>query len=102
MRHTASCSSHTHQSDAPETSQPPLYEVHIPPHVRVVLDKAPRRSRTAIERKLQDAARLAAMRQWVHESEGQHPIRLQLAGYEGTYSLDPRTRQLTLWDLSRR
>jgi hypothetical protein len=102
MRHTASCSSHTHQSDAPETSQPPLYEVHIPPHVRVVLDKAPRRSRTAIERKLQDAARLAAMRQWVHESEGQHLIRLQLAGYEGTYSLDPRTRQLTLWDLSRR
>jgi hypothetical protein len=100
MGHTASRS--THQRDAPETSHPPPYEVHIPPHIRTVLDRVPRRSRTAIERKLQDAARLAAMRQWVHESEGQHPIRLQLAGYQGTYSLDPRTRQLTLWDLARR
>ena len=91
------------QNDLPASSSDPQpYEVQIPPHVRAVLDKAPRRSRTAIERKLQDAARLAAMRQWVHDSEGQHPIRLQLAGYEGSYSLDPRTRQLTLWDLTRR
>ena len=86
------------------TASPPTeaYEVRVPPHVRAVLDKAPRRSRTAIERKLQDAARLAAMRQWVDHAEGQHPIRLQLAGYEGSYSIDPRTRQLILWDLTRR
>jgi hypothetical protein len=90
------------QNDLPDSSAPQPYEVHIPPHVRAVLNKAPRRSRTAIERKLQDAARLAAMRQWVHDSEGEHPIRLQLAGYEGSYSLNPRTRQLTLWDLTRR
>jgi hypothetical protein len=89
--------------NAPTSSSPPEpYEVQLPPHVRAVLDKAPRRSRAALERKLQEAARLAAMRQWVHESEEQHPIRLQLAGYEGTYSIDPRSRQLTLWDLSRR
>lgn len=37
----------------------------------------------------------------MHDSEGQQPIRLQLAGYEGSYSLEPRTRQLTLWDLRR-
>ncbi|QRN93715.1 hypothetical protein JRI60_31660 [Archangium violaceum] len=85
-------------------SSPPseAYEVRIPPHVRAILDKAPRRSRTAIERKLQDAARLASLRQWVDHAEGQHPIRLQLAGYEGSYSIDPGTRQLTLWDLTRR
>jgi hypothetical protein len=90
------------QNDIPASSAPEPYEVRMPPHVRAVLDKAPRRSRTAIERKLQDAARIAAMRQWVDDSEGQHPIRLQLAGYEGSYSLDPLTRQLTLWALSRR
>jgi hypothetical protein len=90
------------QLDTASSSPPQPYEVRIPPHVRAVLDKAPRRSRTAIERKLQEAARLAALRQWVHASEGQHPLRLQLAGYEGTYSLDPHTRQLTLWDLLRR
>jgi mRNA-degrading endonuclease RelE of RelBE toxin-antitoxin system len=90
------------QNALPSSSTPQPYEVQIPPHVRAVLEKAPRRSRAAIERKLQDAARLAAMRQWVHESEEQHPIRIQLAGYEGTYSIDPRTRQLTLWDVSRR
>jgi hypothetical protein len=90
------------QNELPASSHPQPYEVQLPPHVRAVLDKAPRRSRTAIERKLQDAARLAAMRQWVHDSEGQHPIRLQLAGYEGSYSLDPSTRRLTLWDLTRR
>jgi hypothetical protein len=83
---------------------PPVeaYVVRLSPHARAVLEKAPRRSRTAIERKLQDAARLAALRQWVDQAEGQHPIRLQLAGYEGSYSLDPMTRQLTLWELSRR
>lgn len=90
------------QNDPTSSSTPEAYEVQLPPQVRAVLDKAPRRSRAAIERKLQEAARLAAMRQWVHESEEQHPIRIQLAGYEGTYSIDPRTRQLTLWDLSRR
>lgn len=90
------------QNDLTDSSAPQPYEVQIPPHVRAVLDKAPRRSRTAIERKLQDAARLAAMRQWVHDSEGHHPIQLRLAGYEGSYSLDPRTRRLTLWDLTRR
>jgi hypothetical protein len=90
------------QNDPASSPPPPPYEVQLPPHVRAVLDKAPRRSRAALERKLQEAARLAAMRQWVHESEDQHPIRLQLAGYEGTYSIDPRTRQLTLWELNRR
>jgi hypothetical protein len=74
----------------------------MPPHVRGILDKAPRRSRTAIERTLQEAARLAAMRQWMHGSEGQHPIQIQLAGYEGSYSLDPDRRVLTLWHLGRR
>jgi hypothetical protein len=78
------------------------YTVQLSPQVRTVLDMAPRRSRAAIERKLQEAARLAAMRQWVHDSEGQQPIRIQLAGYEGSYSLDPHARQLTLWDLNRR
>jgi hypothetical protein len=90
------------QNAPTSSSTPQPYEVQLPAHVRAVLEKAPRRSRAAIERKLEEAARLAAMRQWVHESEEQHPIRLQLAGYEGTYSIDPRSRQLTLWDLSRR
>ena len=90
------------QNAPTSSSTPQPYEVQLPPHVRAVLEKAPRRSRAAIERKLQEAARLAAMRQWVHESEEQHPIHLQLAGYEGTYSIDPRNRQLTLWALSRR
>jgi len=74
----------------------------MPPHVRGILDKAPRRSRTAIERTRQEAARLAAMRQWMHGSEGQHPIQIQLAGYEGSYSLEPDSRVLTLWHLGRR
>lgn len=94
---------HFETQNAPTSSPtPPPYEVQIPPHVRAVLGKAPRRSRAALERKLQEAARLAAMRQWVHESEEQHPIRIQLAGYEGSYSIDPRTRQLTLCELHRR
>ncbi len=38
----------------------------------------------------------------MHGSEGQHPIPLQLAGYEGSYSLDPESRVLTLWHLGRR
>jgi hypothetical protein len=88
----------------PESLYPPQqpYDIQMPLHVRGVLDKAPRRSRTAIERKLQEAARLAALRQWMHDSEGQHPIQLQLAGYEGSYSLDPENRVLTLWHLGRR
>lgn len=85
-----------------EPPAPQPYTVQLTPHVRAVLDMAPRRSRAAIERKLQEAARLAALRQWIHDSEGQQPIRLQLAGYVGSYSLDPRSRQLTLWELSRR
>jgi hypothetical protein len=87
-------------SDAP--SSPAPYEVQVIPQVRAVLEKAPRRSRLAIERKLEEAARLASMRQWMEASEGQQPIRIELAGYEGTYSLDPQARQLTLWELSRR
>lgn len=90
------------QSGTPSASPLQPYEVQMPPNVRGILDKAPRRSRTAIERKLQEAARLAAMRQWMHDSEGQHPIQLQLAGYEGSYSLDPENRVLTLWHLGRR
>jgi len=100
MRRSENCFETQKAPTSSSTPQP--YEVQLPPHVRAVLEKAPRRSRAAIERKLQEAAQLAAMRQWVHESEEQHPILLQLAGYEGTYSIDPLSRQLTLWDLSRR
>ncbi len=93
---------YTSQRGTPDSSPQQPYEVQMPPGVRAVLDKAPRRSRTAIERMLQEAARLAAMRQWMHGSEGQHPIQIQLAGYEGSYSLDPESRVLTLWHLGRR
>lgn len=87
-------------SDSPSTAAP--YEVQILPQARAVLEKAPRRSREAIERKLEEAARLASMRQWMEAAEGNQPIRIELAGYQGSYSLDPRARQLTLWELSRR
>jgi hypothetical protein len=90
------------QSGTSASSPEQAYEIQLPPNVRGILDQAPRRSRTAIERKLQEAARLAAMRQWMHGSEGQHPIQIQLAGYEGSYSLDPESRVLTLWHLGRR
>jgi hypothetical protein len=89
-------------SDPPSSSVLAPYEVRLLPQARAVLEKVPRRSREAIERKLQEAARLAAMRQWMEASEGQQPIRIEAAGYEGSYSLDPRARQLTLWELSRR
>ena len=82
---------------------PPLhdpYQVQISPHVHGVLARAPRRSRTAIERKLSELARLVAMRQWMEASEGQQPIRLEVAGYVGSYSLDPQTRKLILFHLS--
>jgi hypothetical protein len=93
---------YTSQRGTPDSSPQQPYEIQMPPGIRSVLDKAPRRSRTAIERMLQEAARLAAMRQWMHGSEGQHPIQIQLAGYEGSYSLDPESRVLTLWHLGRR
>lgn len=52
-----------------------------------ILRKAPRRSRLAIERKLAEVARLAALRQWMDEAEAQQPLPLQVAGYVGSYSL---------------
>jgi hypothetical protein len=85
---------------APVYSVHPPYKIQIPPHVHEVLVRAPRRSRTAIERKLEELARLVAMRQWMEESEGQQPIRLQIAGYVGSYSLDPQSRKLTLFHLT--
>lgn len=93
---------HRSVSDNPLSLSLAPYEVQILPAARVVLEKAPRRSREAIERKLENAAQLASMRQWMEASEGQQPIRIELAGYAGSYSLDPRARQLTLWELSRR
>ncbi len=80
---------------------PPVepFDIHLTPQARAVLEKAPRRSRTAITRRLEEAARLAALRQWMHTSEGEQPIQLQFAGYELTYSLDPNNRRLTLWHL---
>lgn len=99
MRRSENLSETQSELTASSSCQP--YEVRYSPHVRAVLDKASVRSRRTIERKLQDAARLAALRQWLHDAEGQQLIRLQLAGYEGSYSLDPRTRQLTLWELHR-
>jgi hypothetical protein len=78
------------------------YEVRIEPEARAVLNTAPQRSRLVIERKLKEAARIAALREWQDHAEVREPFRLELAGFEGSYSLDPSTRQLTLWHLVRR
>lgn len=78
------------------------YEVRIEPEAQAVLRTAPQRSRLVIERKLKEAARIAALRQWQDDAEVREPFRLQLAGFEGSYSIDPSTRRLTLWYLARR
>jgi hypothetical protein len=78
------------------------YAIRIVPAAQAVLETVPRRSRTVIERKLKEAARIAAMREWVNTSEAHEPFRLELAGFEGSYSVDPDARQLTLWHLTRR
>ncbi len=78
------------------------YVIRIGPAAKAVLETAPRRSRSAIERKLKEAAHIAALRQWVNTAEASEPLRLELAGFEGSYSVDPDARQLTLWHLTRR
>lgn len=78
------------------------YEVRIEPEAQAVLKTAPQRSRLVIERKLKEAARIAALRQWQDDTEVREPFRLELAGFEGSYSIDPSIRRLTLWHLARR
>lgn len=78
------------------------YEVRIEPEAQAVLKTAPQRSRLVIERKLSEAARIAALREWQDDAEVREPFRLELAGFEGSYSIDPSSRRLTLWHLVRR
>ena len=78
------------------------YEIHIAADARAVLEKAPRRNRATMERKLKDLARLASLRSWIDESEARDALRIRVARYEGICSLDANCRRLTLLHLAER
>jgi hypothetical protein len=76
------------------------YEIHITAEVNAILEKAPRRSREVIERKLRAAAQLAALRSWTDCSEATDALRIQVANLEATYSIEPQARRLVLWHVT--
>lgn len=78
------------------------FEIHITPDVEALLAKAPRKIRAAVQRRLREIARIAALRSWEDADEERDRFCFDLASYQAWYSLDVPAKRLTLWSLHER